>query len=237
MTINPNPLNSQMIIIEKTHPLYELISSQFETKSIDEALASFEPYDLIIDLSILRTKKKVLLLKELTRTTKSQIISDLSLCWGEYIFQTCPHVSAAISMLFYSPTNAIEYALNPLHSNPVAATHLSEKLHSFLESIGKQGVNHQNLKLSFHYPRTIAMIINEAFFAIEENLASSEAIDLAMKNGVNYPLGPVEWGKKIGLQHVVELLTELHEVTEDPRYRISKELKLTSQQTLKISGH
>ena len=70
------------------------------------------------------------------------------------------------------------------------------------------------------------MIINEAYFALGEKLTTAEAIDLAMKNGVNYPLGPVEWGEKIGLHYVAQLLEELNTITRDDRYRLSTELKL-----------
>ena len=87
-------------------------------------------------------------------------------------------------------------------------------------------VKHQDLKIGFHYPRVISMIINEAYFALDDNLATAESIDLAMKSGVNYPLGPIEWGQKIGLKHIINLLSEYLAITEDPRYKISTALKL-----------
>ena len=58
-------------------------------------------------------------------------------------------------------------------------------------------------------PRLIAMIINEAWFSLAENISSREEIDTAMKLGTNYPYGPFEWGDKIGLQRVRDLLKEL----------------------------
>ena len=61
----------------------------------------------------------------------------------------------------------------------------------------------------FVAPRVISMIINEAYFALEENVSTKEEIDTAMKLGTNYPYGPFEWAKKIGLKNVVRLLTEL----------------------------
>jgi len=85
-----------------------------------------------------------------------------------------------------------------------------------------------NLELGFHYPRTISMIVNEAYFALGEKLASPSDIDLAMTNGVNYPLGPIEWGDKIGLSLIAQLLDEYHTVTKDDRYRLSTQLKLHS---------
>ena len=63
----------------------------------------------------------------------------------------------------------------------------------------------------FISPRVVSMIINEAYFALEENVSTKEEIDVAMKLGTNYPYGPFEWAKKIGLKNIVGLLTELSE--------------------------
>ena len=57
--------------------------------------------------------------------------------------------------------------------------------------------------------RVVSMIINEAYFAWEENVSTKEEIDIAMKLGTNYPYGPFEWAKKIGLKNIATLLTEL----------------------------
>lgn len=57
--------------------------------------------------------------------------------------------------------------------------------------------------------RVVSMIINEAWFALEENVSTKEEIDIAMKLGTNYPYGPFEWGEKIGLRNIAGLLSEL----------------------------
>lgn len=57
--------------------------------------------------------------------------------------------------------------------------------------------------------RVVSMIINEAWFALEENVSTKEEIDIAMKLGTNYPYGPFEWGEKIGLKNIAGLLSEL----------------------------
>ncbi len=66
----------------------------------------------------------------------------------------------------------------------------------------------------FVAPRVISMIINEAFFALGENVSSNEQIDLAMKLGTNYPLGPFEWVQKIGIEKIYSLLKKLSEKEE-----------------------
>lgn len=72
-------------------------------------------------------------------------------------------------------------------------------------------------------PRVVAMIINEAFFALGEAVSSRSEIDLAMKLGTNYPFGPFEWCSRIGAGNVRNLLDALHE--SDPRYTIAPLLK------------
>ncbi len=64
--------------------------------------------------------------------------------------------------------------------------------------------------------RTLAMIINEAYFALEEGIGTREAVDTAMKLGTGYPLGPFEWSRKIGLAEVASLLNCL--AANDDRY-------------------
>lgn len=59
--------------------------------------------------------------------------------------------------------------------------------------------------------RVIAMIINEAHFAFDEQLSSREEIDVAMKLGTGYPYGPFEWAEKIGIQQVKLLLNKMAE--------------------------
>lgn len=74
-------------------------------------------------------------------------------------------------------------------------------------------------------PRVVCMIINEAYMAVETNTASREDIDVAMKLGTNYPMGPFEWSKKIGIRQVYEVLTAVHTATGNERYAISELLK------------
>lgn len=74
-------------------------------------------------------------------------------------------------------------------------------------------------------PRVICMIINEAYFTIQEKTATREDIDVAMKLGTNYPFGPFEWCERIGIKNVYELLHAMYEDTRDERYKICPLLK------------
>lgn len=61
----------------------------------------------------------------------------------------------------------------------------------------------------FITPRVVSMIINEAFISLEENVATKENIDTAMKLGTNYPYGPFEWAEKIEIKKIASLLARL----------------------------
>lgn len=67
--------------------------------------------------------------------------------------------------------------------------------------------------------RIVAMIINEAYLALEENVSSKEEIDIAMKTGTNYPYGPFEWAEKIGVDRIDSLLNALNQ--QEKRYKPS----------------
>jgi 3-hydroxybutyryl-CoA dehydrogenase len=74
-------------------------------------------------------------------------------------------------------------------------------------------------------PRIIAMIINEAYYTVNEGTASREDIDLGMKLGTNYPMGPFEWKNAWGIDRIYELLDALYQDTKDERYKICPLLK------------
>ncbi len=74
-------------------------------------------------------------------------------------------------------------------------------------------------------PRVIFMIINEAYYTVQEGTASKSDIDTGMKLGTNYPKGPFEWLSLIGIENVYRSLEVLYEDTREGRYKICPLLK------------
>ncbi len=85
---------------------------------------------------------------------------------------------------------------------------VNEKAQQVLNFLNKKIVQTAN-EPGFISPRIISMIINEAYYAREEGVSTTEEIDTAMKLGTNYPQGPFEWAQKIGHKNIVDLLQQL----------------------------
>lgn len=69
------------------------------------------------------------------------------------------------------------------------------------------------------FPRIFSMIVNEAAYALTEQTAEAESIDLAMRKGTNYPKGPLEWAEEIGLDDIYAVLSGLYREIGEERYR------------------
>lgn len=97
----------------------------------------------------------------------------------------------------------------------VAGT-ISESCNVILKSINKKAIWVKD-EPGLVSARVIAMIINEAYFALDDAVSSKAEIDIAMKLGTNYPWGPFEWAEKIGLNNIYFLLQKLS--LTDKRYQ------------------
>jgi 3-hydroxybutyryl-CoA dehydrogenase len=67
--------------------------------------------------------------------------------------------------------------------------------------------------------RILMPMINEAAFALQEGVATSEAIDQAMVQGLNHPMGPLALADRIGLDTVLAICEVLHQDLGDPKFR------------------
>ncbi len=72
--------------------------------------------------------------------------------------------------------------------------------------------------------RIVAMLVNESSMLVQENVADAAGVNLAMRKGVNYPLGPLEWAELWGYNAVVETLKNLRQIYGD-RYQVSDWLR------------
>lgn len=217
-----------LVLATKNHPLYEKLKS-LDVEFYDlESLAPFKQNwsrdyecDLVLDFSIIEADKKLTLLNNLSIQFNFPIVSDLSCYWGKLFIEKVSGLRGAVSLAFHSPKNCYEYyAIDEATKNGI------EEFYSLLNA---KGIQVASPGIGFTYPRVISMIINEAYFSLEDKLARPKDIDTAMKYGVNYPMGPFDWANSIGHKNVLMLLETLLDVTRDQRYRPSQKLKLEAK--------
>jgi 3-hydroxybutyryl-CoA dehydrogenase len=72
---------------------------------------------------------------------------------------------------------------------------------------------------AFVVNRLLIPVLNEACFALDEQVAAPRDIDLAMKAGAGMPMGPFELADLIGLDVALEVAETLYRDFSDPKYR------------------
>lgn len=90
--------------------------------------------------------------------------------------------------------------------------------------------NHCNVSLiadsaGFVGQRIVAMVVNLGCEMAQIGIATPHDIDRAMRLGLNYPMGPFEMAEHYGTAKLHGILTTLHDVTGDDRYRPSQWLR------------
>ena len=73
--------------------------------------------------------------------------------------------------------------------------------------------------------RVLMPMINEAFFALDERVATAEDIDTTMKLGMKHPLGPLALADLIGLDTCLSILQVMHREIGNAKYRPSPLLR------------
>ena len=67
--------------------------------------------------------------------------------------------------------------------------------------------------------RILCPMINEAIFALQENVGTPEAIDAVMKLGMNHPMGPLALADLIGLDVLLFIMEVLQRDLGEDKYR------------------
>ena len=180
-----------------------------------------ETSDIIFDVMFLHPEKKLIELSELTANSPIVISNTLTVSATSVqhsIGPKCRVIGMPIFPHYFEHQKTIEYAL------PFGTGHSDKEAVDFLARIGKTG-ERINDAIAGVFPRTLATIVNEAAFAVQESVALPEDIDTAMKLGTNYPMGPLAWCDEIGAPAIVATLDALAKEYGPERYRAASILR------------
>jgi 3-hydroxybutyryl-CoA dehydrogenase len=102
-----------------------------------------------------------------------------------------------------------------------------ERVKALIGSFGKLPIVLEKDVPGFVANRFLMPMLIEASRLLEEGVATKEEIDLLVKKGIGFPIGPFELGDFIGLDVGLDVISYVHEELGDPYYappRILKEM-------------
>lgn len=100
-----------------------------------------------------------------------------------------------------------------------------ERTKALVESFGKTPVVVDGDVPGFVANRFLVPMLVEACRLLERDAASKEDIDLLVKKGLGFPIGPFELGDFIGLDVALDVTAHVHEATGDPYYEPPRTLR------------
>jgi 3-hydroxybutyryl-CoA dehydrogenase len=100
-----------------------------------------------------------------------------------------------------------------------------ERVKELLSSFGKLPVVVRKDVPGFVANRFLMPMLIEASRLLEEGVASKEEIDLLVKKGIGFPIGPFELGDLIGLDVGLDVISYMHDELGDPYYAPPRLLK------------
>ena len=88
----------------------------------------------------------------------------------------------------------------------------------FVRLIGKAPVLVRKETYGFIANRILFIAMQEAFKLVEAGYCTMEDCDLAVRNGLNWPMGPFELGDLVGLDVTREILSQGYQQTGEERW-------------------
>ena len=107
-----------------------------------------------------------------------------------------------------------------LMTTPITRPDVRDAVHALFAADGV-GVAMIHDSPGFIVQRVLAHIVNIACDIAQQRIAAPADIDLAVRIGLAYPMGPLAWGDALGPARVLAILNELARAYGDPRYRPS----------------
>jgi 3-hydroxybutyryl-CoA dehydrogenase len=193
----------------------QIIADQKYQSSFEQAFSAFDVVssgaDVIVDARFLDVSTKIAAQASGSLVVTNTLTHSTSAYRGENVI--------GIPMLpsYFAKQLTVEYSV-------VGSASVDE----FFSALGKTGEKINDCVAGV-FPRALAMIINEAAFALQESVASAADIDQAMKLGTNYPKGPLAWCDEIGAEAIVATLDALSKEYGGDRYRVASRLRRHSE--------
>jgi len=228
----PNPLTKQMLEAKQLgrkvgQGFYDYSTSSKNGESPAQITERLDQYPTIwigadfpedkAHLENYLTHQNITLDTALTPQTDSLC---LLACYGEDTthaaqrFNVNPEHTVAIDLLYGIDKHRTLMSSLVTKANYVQAAHSIFNLDGITATVIAESVG-------FVAQRVLSMVINLGCDIAQQNIATVDDINAAVRLGLGYPFGPIEWGDQIGSKKVLLTLERISQITHDPRYRPS----------------
>lgn len=183
-----------------------------------ESLTALKDADFVVEAATEQLDLKLKLFKQLDETCRKGVIlaTNTSSISVTLIAGVTKRPEKSIGMHFMNPVPVMKLVeiirgLQTDDETYKVTKELSEKF-------GKSVVTSKDSP-GFIVNRILIPLLNEACYALMEDIASREDIDSAIKLGLNHPMGPLTLADLIGLDTCLAIAEVLHRDLGDPKYR------------------
>jgi 3-hydroxybutyryl-CoA dehydrogenase len=185
------------------------------TTDIEEAASDA---DLVIKTISEDRDAKHELFQQLGRVVRADAIlaSNSSTMPTSFFSECVPNPERLLNMHFFNP--ALVMQLVEVVRGPHTSAQSAQTCLDFARKIGKSPVLVRKESYGFLANRILFIAMQEAFQLVEQGYVSMEDCDLAVKNGLNWPMGPFELADLVGLDITEDILAQGHVQTGEQRW-------------------
>ncbi|HZS13538.1 MAG TPA: 3-hydroxyacyl-CoA dehydrogenase family protein [Candidatus Dormibacteraeota bacterium] len=146
------------------------------------------------------------------------IIASNSSTMASSFFADCiDHDERLLNVHFFNP--ALVMQLVEVVRGPHTSDEVVDACMEFVRRIGRTPVLVEKETYGFIANRILFIAMQEAFRLVEDGYVSMEDADLAVKNGLNWPMGPFELADLVGLDITQDILAQGHLQTGEDRWK------------------
>jgi 3-hydroxybutyryl-CoA dehydrogenase len=189
-----------------------------ERIKVSSVLSSLKDADFVVEAAVEREDLKFKIFKELDEGCNKNVIlatNTSSIPIGRIAAQT-KRPEKIIGMHFMNPVPVMK--LVEIIRGLATDQETFDTTISLIEKFGKTPAESSDFP-GFIANRILIPMLNEAVFALYHGVGTKEAIDSAMKLGMNHPMGPLALADLIGLDTCLAIMETLYKGFGDSKYR------------------